>query len=185
MKFAVKWFVTSLYKITLWYEYLIWIFWITWIESHNRLNLTEPDKLNKTIHNLVLENNELLIKCRVLSIYNRKAINAVILIQIIDQSSSTSNIKRYQCDWSVEHSNFMKVSFWNLWSSLTVWQVQTLLRHVLKVFLENAFNAQGKNKECFDPDTEFPQNIHYRTPVQRKTDWSGQFKPGQKALFLR
>lgn len=42
-----------------------------------------------------------------------------------------------------------------------------------------------KNKECFDPDPEFPQNIHYSTPVQRNTDWSGPFKTGQKALFLR
>ncbi len=149
-----------------------------------KIELNQIYNLIKTIHNLVLENNELLIKCCVLSIYNRKAINAVILNQIIDQSSSTRTIKLYQCDWSVEHSDFMKVAFWNLWSSLTVWQVQTFLRHFLKVFLENAFNTQGKNKECFDPDTEFPQNIHYSTPVQRKTDWSGQFKTGQKLCFL-
>lgn len=150
----------------------------------DKIELNQIYNLIKTIHNLVLENNELLIKCCVLSIYNRKAINAVILNQIIDQSSSTRTIKLYQCDWSVEHSDFMKVAFWNLWSSLTVWQVQTFLRHFLKVFLENAFNTQGKNKECFDPDTEFPQNIHYSTPVQRKTDWSGQFKTGQKLCFL-
>lgn len=118
------------------------------------------------MHNLLLENNELLIKLGVLGIHKRKAIHAVILKQITDQSSSTRTLKCYRCDWSVESNDSMKVAFWNLWSSSTVWQVQTFLRDFLKVFLENAFDTYSENKECFDPNAEFPQS----TPAQRKTE---------------
>jgi len=63
----------------------------------------------------------------------------LILKQITDQSRPRT-IKRYYRDWSVERSDFMKMSFWNLRSSSTAWQqVQTFLRHFLKVFLENGY----------------------------------------------